>query len=66
MTNPPNSHLFEVLHYLSQEDESVEAYIDEEGEIVFEVDYDEFMKMIENFKEEVREEMTGGEDGELS
>ena len=58
MKNPLRNHLFEVLHYLSQEDESVEAYIDEDGELVFEIDYEEYMKMLKRIKEE--------EDGELS
>ena len=58
MAELPNGYFFEVLHYLSQEDDSVEAYIDEEGEIVFEIDYDEFMKMLDIAK--------GEENGEFS
>ena len=58
MKNHLRNHLFEVLHYLSQEDESVEAYIDEDGELVFEIDYEEYMKMLKRIK--------GEEDGELS
>ena len=62
METPPNGYFFEVLHYLSQEDDSVEAYIDEDGEVVFEIDYDEFVKLLNVVKEEAK----GEENGEFS
>ena len=41
--------LFLDLQRLSQiEDSGVEVYIDEDGEIEFEIDYDVFMNMLKN------------------
>jgi hypothetical protein len=46
MDHLPSGYLFEFLHYLSQEDDSTEAYIDEDGEVVFEIDYEKFVEML--------------------
>ena len=44
-----NSDFFIKLQKLSQiEDSGVEVYIDEDGEVEFEIDYDVFMEMLES------------------
>jgi len=44
-----NSDFFIKLQKLSQiEDSGVEVYIDEDGEVEFEIDYDVFIEMLES------------------
>jgi hypothetical protein len=52
MSSDEEKMLAERLLILSEQSDAVESYIDEDGELVFEIDYDEFVKMIENWGKE--------------
>ncbi len=52
MSSDDDKMLTERLLILSQQSDAVESYIDEDGELVFEIDYDEFVKMVKNWGKE--------------
>jgi len=52
MNSDDDKMLTERLLILSQQSDAVESYIDEDGELVFEIDYDEFVKMVKNWGKE--------------